>query len=464
MATQFGPLDALTFVQRQGEIGRARGQENRLAQLAGQAYTAEPEQRNQLLGQMAAVSPQAAAAQQQQFQATQAHEQGQEDRRLQKLAGAARYLEQARQTNNPQAVQGAWNAVRPMLQRELPGGQFAEQWDDATMAPTLYQVLAQTGGSAQGNVQSVRVGEDGYYYNVMRDGRIVNTGVKASPNIKVLEQEGQVPVGVVTSNGVAGQTVQLGAGGGQQMPARIDPSLPPEVQATIRQSLAAGQEPPSQMTFQAPAAGGLARTPTSAEKAAAEAAARRQVELASLPVELGMRTNASIQQAAGTAQAQATAKQQAEMQEQQQARLRDARETLSLLEQAEKLLPGATGGRAGQFGDAAAALVGLSTPGAQATAQLQTIAGQLTSKMPRMQGPQSDRDVQLYQQMAGDLANPQVPVATRQAALRTIRALNEKYAGTGAQQGAQRSIVRTGTLPNGRKVVQYSDGTTDYAN
>ena len=46
-----------------------------------------------------------------------------------------------------------------------------------------------------------------------------------------------------------------------------------------------------------------------------------------------------------------------------------------------------------------------------------------------MQGPQSDKDVLLYKQMAGDLANPQLPRETRMAAARTVRALNEKYAG-----------------------------------
>jgi hypothetical protein len=457
MANMLSPLEALSYVQQQGEMGRQRGQQNQLAQLAGQSYTAQPDQQQAILGQMAAINPQAAQATQQQFQ-------GQEDRRMQKLAGAARYLEQARQTNNPQAVQGAWNAVRPMLTREMPQGQFPEQWDDATMAPTLYQVLAQTGGGAQGQVQSVRVGDDGYYYNVMRDGRFVNTGVRSNPNIKVLEQEGQVPIGIVTSGGVAGQTIPLGAAQTPQpQGAYIDPSLPPEVQAQIRQSLSSGQEPPGQMVFGGqPGASGLARTPTSVEKAAAEAAARRQVELSTLPAELGMRTNAAIQQAGGTAEVTAQAKNRAELEATQAERQRSAQDTLSLLDQAERILPNATGGRGGQFVDAAAGLVGASTPGAQATAQLQTIAGQLTSKMPRMQGPQSDRDVQLYQQMAGDLANPTIPVETRMAALRTIRQLNQKYANGGQASG--RTVVRTGTLPNGRKVIQYSDGTTDYGN
>ncbi|XQA72066.1 D-Ala-D-Ala carboxypeptidase family metallohydrolase [Xanthomonas sacchari] len=182
----FGPLDAINYVQQQGEIGRARGQQNQLAQLASQAYTAAPSQQNQLLGQIAAISPQAAEAQQQQFQKQETYDQGQEDRRMQKLAGAARYLQQAKQSGDPAAIQGAWNAVRPMLQREIPNGQFAEQWDDATMTPVLYQVLAQTGGSAQGQVQSTYVDAQGNRVAIMRNGSTQVLG-QDNPKIQIID-------------------------------------------------------------------------------------------------------------------------------------------------------------------------------------------------------------------------------------------------------------------------------------
>ena len=50
-----------------------------------------------------------------------------------------------------------------------------------------------------------------------------------------------------------------------------------------------------------------------------------------------------------------------------------------------------------------------------------------------MEGPQSDKDVQMYKQMAGDLSNASLPVATRMAALRQMQALNEKYLGNNQQ-------------------------------
>jgi len=71
---------------------------------------------------------------------------------------------------------------------------------------------------------------------------------------------------------------------------------------------------------------------------------------------------------------------------------------------------------------------GISTQASQSDAQLKAIAGQLVSKMPRMEGPQSDRDVEMYRQAAGDIANANVPADTRKAAIKTIRDLNQKYA------------------------------------
>jgi hypothetical protein len=61
-----------------------------------------------------------------------------------------------------------------------------------------------------------------------------------------------------------------------------------------------------------------------------------------------------------------------------------------------------------------------------------------------MQGPQSDKDVLLYKQMAGDLANPTLPIPSRMAALRQIRRLNQKYAGGNGDKAPSNSIGGTG--------------------
>lgn len=105
-----------------------------------------------------------------------------------------------------------------------------------------------------------------------------------------------------------------------------------------------------------------------------------------------------------------------------------------LLDQAGKLLPNATSGYVGAGVDQAARMVGYAPDGAVVTQQLKTIAGQITSMMPRMEGPQSNMDVLMYKEMAGDLANPTLPVSARLAALKQIKALNDKYATVGQQQ------------------------------
>ena len=164
---------------------------------------------------------------------------------------------------------------------------------------------------------------------------------------------------------------------------------------------------------------------TPQEKAYATEVGQQRAQIDALP----QRGALEAQIAAMKAKAEADAKAAAERDSQVATKAVDAQRTLGLLGEAERLLPLSTGSSAGNVMDSVAGAFGYSTPGAQAIAGLQTIAGQLTSSMPRMQGPQSDKDVQLYKQMAGDLANPNLPVQTRMAALKQIRRLNEKYAG-----------------------------------
>ena len=144
------------------------------------------------------------------------------------------------------------------------------------------------------------------------------------------------------------------------------------------------------------------------------------------------------------------------------AKIQDAKEVLSILDMAEPLLKKSTGSYLGAGIDAGARAFGVSTPGAEAAAELKALQGALVSKMPKMSGPQSDKDVQLYREMAGQIGDPTIPVATRQAAMQTIRVLNEKYAG-GESAKPVRTPVASG-LYNGRKVIKYSDGSTEYAN
>lgn len=185
--------------------------------------------------------------------------------------------------------------------------------------------------------------------------------------------------------------------------------------------------------------------PTPQEKAYATEMGQQRAQLDTLP----RRGTMEAQLAAMKAKAEADAKAAADRQAQAATKQVDAQRALSLLDEAERLLPLSTGSSAGNVMDSVAGAFGYSTPGAQAIAGLQTIAGQLTSSMPRMQGPQSDKDVQLYKQMAGDLANPNLPVQTRMAALKEIRRLNQKYAGQQAQRPAASGGPKPGTVEGG---------------
>jgi hypothetical protein len=89
---------------------------------------------------------------------------------------------------------------------------------------------------------------------------------------------------------------------------------------------------------------------------------------------------------------------------------------LGLLDEAELYLDSASG----------------SIPGAAWAAgksAFEVVGQNLVSQQPRMEGPQSNFDVQLYQRMAGKIADPTVPADDKRAAIGVMRKLNEKYAG-----------------------------------
>jgi hypothetical protein len=82
----------------------------------------------------------------------------------------------------------------------------------------------------------------------------------------------------------------------------------------------------------------------------------------------------------------------------------------------------------GTIADVAGSTVGYAPIGAAQADQLRAIGGQLVAKMPRMEGPQSDRDVALYTQMAGQIGDSTIPVSRRIEALKTVEGIVSKYA------------------------------------
>lgn len=106
---------------------------------------------------------------------------------------------------------------------------------------------------------------------------------------------------------------------------------------------------------------------------------------------------------------------------------------MDTLDIADSLIDAATGSLVGAGADKLAAVFGKAPDGAQAIASLKVLQAGLMLNMPRMEGPQSDRDVELYQQAAASLGDPTVPREIKKSAVTTIRQMQQKYADRASQ-------------------------------
>jgi hypothetical protein len=120
-----------------------------------------------------------------------------------------------------------------------------------------------------------------------------------------------------------------------------------------------------------------------------------------------------------------------------------------ILDLADPLIDAATGSGVGAGKDKLAAAFGVAPQGAQAIAQLQILQASLMMAQPRMEGPQGEKDVILYQQAAGNLGDPTVPNEIKKAAIKTIRNLQNKYAeAAGQPAGSSKKRVRVDAQGN----------------
>lgn len=100
---------------------------------------------------------------------------------------------------------------------------------------------------------------------------------------------------------------------------------------------------------------------------------------------------------------------------------------IGLINEAEGLLKqGPTQSGFGGMLDAAGRLVGSTSAGAKLQSQLELISGWMVSNVPRMEGPQSNFDVENYKTMAAKVG-ANIPIAERLDALQTLRKLQNKY-------------------------------------
>lgn len=130
---------------------------------------------------------------------------------------------------------------------------------------------------------------------------------------------------------------------------------------------------------------------------------------------------------------------------------------------AKTLLKDATGSGIGSLVDTGMNFVGASTPSSEAANQLETLSGWMTSNVPRMEGPQSNADVEAYKTMSAKVGDRSLPAASRLKALETLEALQNKYAeinGIGAQQQNNQPAGKTATLADIAATAKASGKTT----
>lgn len=134
------------------------------------------------------------------------------------------------------------------------------------------------------------------------------------------------------------------------------------------------------------------------------------------------------QQAALTKRAEKEAEQAVNLSGERKQAIKKSDQLLSAASQAKLLLnQNPTGSLAGAGFDALGRAVGYSPKSAQVASKLETLSGWMVANVPRMEGPQSNFDVQNYQIMAGKVGDRTAPVEERRAALDQLIQLQEKY-------------------------------------
>jgi len=108
---------------------------------------------------------------------------------------------------------------------------------------------------------------------------------------------------------------------------------------------------------------------------------------------------------------------------------KNAKDSFDLMKSASKLLSSEapSSGRLSNIVTGTREFFGGGGEASKADAQLNLLSGALTMKQPRFEGPQGVLDVTLYQKLAGDLGNPNLPIPSRLATINQMIDLQKKY-------------------------------------
>jgi hypothetical protein len=162
------------------------------------------------------------------------------------------------------------------------------------------------------------------------------------------------------------------------------------------------------------------------------AAARAQADLAALSREMGGRrptVGLPLQSEEEKLRTTEGVRSDAKRNETLSGDAQKSKDTLANITEARRLLQlGPTSSGVGSVVDAGASLFGASTKSADLASKLDTLSGWMVSNVPRMEGPQSNFDVQNYKTMAGLIGDRTKPLSQRMSALDTLEKLQQKYA------------------------------------
>lgn len=120
-----------------------------------------------------------------------------------------------------------------------------------------------------------------------------------------------------------------------------------------------------------------------------------------------------------------------------------------IIDQARGVLKGTvkpTSSGIGTVVDAMGKAVGYAPEGAAQADALEAIGGALVAKMPRMEGPQSNYDVENYKVMAGRVGDSTLPISRRLEALDTVEKLWRKYDKSNKNGAVRRYNPKTGRI------------------
>lgn len=444
------PLEGIAYVQQQGELGRQRGTQNRLAQLASQAFGAAPADQRGLVQQAIAADPSAGFALNTRLG---------DDRqaRMGELSQKARLLVGYAKAGNRAGV----DALYPQLAAEAQAIGLAQGiptgWDDSYL-PAMEQ-LAQLGGGVGNVVHSQRIGEDGYIYNTMRDGSLVNTGIKADRQMWLRDHPGMAPHLV----GKGGEILPVGGQGPAPVPGSPQTPVPNGQQfvddsvALANQLIAAGIPAEQVDAFlqsrlnpaQDAAQGVNLARPSEAQTAAATEAAKQAVQLQFAPAQAAVETQAAIERKA--AESQVT--QQADRQKQQAERNNAFAQYQAAIQGLRRSLPNTT------TGPIIGRLPAL-------TAEAQTAEGAVAALAPVLkqlfraagEGTFTDRDQQLLLDMVPTRTD--LPAA-REAKLQNIDNIVRAKLGQGGIYGGAPSDGPAAPQASNR-VLRYNPATGDF--